>query len=377
VQAAQGIAQAAQSAGSAASPFGVSLQLKFVHQEEQKTVTYEYNRMDAVQRTYAPQGYFGLLLQGIDQSKHFLEVNGTDPFFSKFSVVLSPPHDFATIGLQSVHVALDYGDPGTDGAKHGEFVFDTNNSAQTTWDVFEGQVHQTDFAYTSTYNFDPESGWVGASDSYTLPTATTENRQLTLDPHDTLGFLAVNIMPGRIDPNLVDRVEASLTYADDRGWSTSADFVVRTGANAQVWKLRLSDKAQRTFNYTTNCVLKDGTAFPAGPFTSTASAIFVNDAFGGGGIDVMIQPAFDPAYAKSAFIELNYADAADAYRFSTTQFLQAVAGSAQPTRIHIPVIDAAQRQFDYTITIITADDQQLHGATVTTAEPLIVVGNTP
>jgi hypothetical protein len=374
-QAAQGIAQAAQSAGSAASPFGVSLQLKFVHQEEQKVVTYEYNRMDAVQRTYAPQGYFGLLLQGIDKSKHFLEVDGTDPFFSKFSVVLTPPRDFATIGLQSVHVALDYG-LDTDDPKHGEFVFDTSNNAQTTWDVFEGQVHQTDFTYTSTYNFDPESGWVGASDSYTLPTATTENRQLMLDPHDTLGFMAVNIMPGRIDLNSVDRVEVSMTYADDSGWSTSADFVVRAGANAQVWKLRLSDKTQRTYNYTTKCVLKDGTAFPAGPYTSTASAIFVNDAFGGG-IDVMIQPAFDAAHAKSAFVELNYADDADSYRYSSTQFLQAPTGSPQPTHIHIPVIDATQRQFDYTITIVTADDQQLHGATVTTAEPLIVVGNTP
>jgi hypothetical protein len=375
-QAAQALAGAVNSAGSAASPFGVTLQLKIVHQDEQKVVTYEYNRMDAVQRTYGPQGYFGLMLGSIDKSKHFLQVDGTDPFFHKFSVVLTPMHDFASIGLQTVHVALDYGDPGTGGAKHGEFVFNAANSAQTTWDVFEGQVQRTDYSYTCTYTFDPESGWVGASDSYTLPRVKTENRQLTLDPHETLGFMAVSIQPGRIDANSVDRVEVSLNYHDDKGWSTAADFTVRPGGAAQVWKLRLSDKTQRTYSYTTRCVLKDGTVFSAPAQTSSASAIFINDAFDGG-IDVLIQPAFDAAHAKSALVELNYADITGPYRFSATEFLQAVVGSVEPTRLHIPVIDASQRIFDYRITLITPDNGQLHGATVATAEPLIVVGNTP
>jgi hypothetical protein len=366
---------AVKAAAQSAQPFGLALRLKMVHQDEQKTVTYDYNRMDAVQRNYAPQGYFGLLLNSIDQSKHFLQVDGSDPFFQKFSVVLTPPHDFAGVGLQSVHVALDYGDPAAAGAKHGEFVFDATHATQTTWDLFEGAVHDTNFTYTVTYAFDPGSGWDGAQDSYSLPTATTANRQLVLDPHDTLGFLAVNVQPGHIDPNLVDRVEITLNYADTNGWSTSGFFVVRSGAQPQAWKVRLTDKTQRDFSYTTHCVLKDGTTYDAVPVTSTASAVFVNDAFAGG-IDVMIQPAFDPSKTKTVLIELAYIDTVANYKFAKTQVIQAASG-ANAVNIHIPVINAENLSYTYTVIIITSDNRQLRGQPVTTADPLIIVGDAP
>ena len=92
--AASALAGTAAAASSAASPFGVSLRLKYVSQDELKTVSIEYNRMDAVQRVYAPQGYFGLMLNKIDKSKHFLKVDGTDPFFKNFAVTVNPPKDF-------------------------------------------------------------------------------------------------------------------------------------------------------------------------------------------------------------------------------------------------------------------------------------------
>ena len=370
-----GVGKVVKDAKSAASPFGLSLKLKIVHQDEQKTVTFEYNRMDAVQRTYGPQGYFGLLLPSIDQSKHFLQVNGSDPFFQKFSVVLTPPRDFAGVGLQTVHIALDYGDPTAAGAKHGEFVFDATHADQTTWDLFEGQIQTTDFTYTLTYAFDPEAGWDAPTNIYSLPAVTTSNRQITLDPHSNLGFLVVNVQLGRIDANTVDRVEVTLTYADTNGWSTTGFFVVRSDSKAQPWKLRLSDKDQRTYSYTTHCVLKTGASFDAGPYTGEASAIFINDAFDGG-IDVMLQPAFDPTKTKSAVIELNYHDDTANYRFSKTQFLTAASGSNAVT-VHIPTLSADKLDFDYKITIITSDNRQLHGVTVTTTEPLIIVGDAP
>ena len=151
--------------------------------------------MSAVQRTYAPQGYFGLMLQGIDQSKHFLKVDGTDPFFNKMAVTINPPRDFSGIGLSSAHVALDYG-AGSANPKHGEFVFDATHQTQQVWDVYEGLIQQTSFTYTADYSFDPESGWQGEQLEYTLPAVTTENRLLTLDPYDFLGFLALSIAPG-------------------------------------------------------------------------------------------------------------------------------------------------------------------------------------
>ena len=371
--AAKSIAGAAGSASGAASPFGLSVQLKVVHQDELKTVTFEYNRMDAVQRTYAPQGYFALMLDKIDKSKHFLQVDGTDVFFNKFSVNIAPPHDFNGIGLQTAHAALDYGDPAAGDTKHGEFDFDATHAATTSWDVFQGQIKTTDYTYTVDYSFDPQAGWVGASDRYQLPPITTANRQLTLDPYATIGFLSVAIAPGHIDPVMVDRMDVAIQYSDGT-WQTADSFTVRFDTKPQTWKVRLADKTKRAYTYSTICVLKDGTTFPSSAVTSIASAVVVNDAFSGG-IDVLIQPAFDPAKTKAALIEVDYTDAPANYRFQNTQFLQQ--NNMQPTRMHIPILNAAQRTFNYRITTIGIAGVQHKGDLVATTDPVVLVGDLP
>ena len=345
-----------------------------MQQDEQKTVTYEYNRMDAVQRSFGPQGYFGLMLAGIDKSKHFLQVDGTDPFFTKFSVAITPPHDFACIGLQTAHVAIDYGDPSSADTKHGEFDFVAGQTAPTSWDVFEGEVRSTEYTYTADYSFDPQSGWVGAQDRYQLPAVTTENRQLTLDPFSILGFLTITLSPGKIDPNIVDRVEVALQYKDSTGWTTSASYTMHASDQPQAWKLRLSDTTQRTYSYTTKCVLKDGTTFNEGPFTSTASAVIVNDAFKGG-IDVVVQPALDATKTKTALLELDYQDADAGYNFQTTLLLQPTSMQAQ--RVHIPVLDRTKNTFSYRIVTVGVNGQQNRGNMVSAQDPVVLVGDTP
>jgi len=51
-------------------PALVSFKLKFIRKEERKTVELVYNRTEAVQRTYAPQGFIGL--QGRAQADEFI-----------------------------------------------------------------------------------------------------------------------------------------------------------------------------------------------------------------------------------------------------------------------------------------------------------------
>jgi len=366
-------AGAVANAASAASPFGVALRLRFVHQDEQKTVTYEYNRMDAVQRTYAPQGYFGLLLDKVDKSKHFLEVDGTDPFFNRFSVKIEPPHDFAGIGLQSAHVAIDYGDDSGPHTKHGEFVFDSPQTGPQTWEVFQGFVQSTTYRYAVDYTFDPSSGWVGEKSRYTLPAVITENRQLTLDPRDVLGFLNVSVACGLVDADLVDRIDVALHYRSKSGWSNDAVVTLRPGGQPQSWKLRLSDKTDNTYTYTTRCTLKDGRVFNAGPFTSNTSAIVVNDPFSGA-INITVQPAIDPAKTKLAIVEISYRDPSCDYDFETT--LQ-VPPQSQPRQVHIPIIDRTKNAYQYRITTISIANQRSQGAYLVAQDPLVFVGDTP
>jgi hypothetical protein len=375
-------ANAASAASSAASQFGLSFKLKYVSQDEQKTVTYEYNRMDAIQRTYAPQGYFALLLNKLDRSKHFLEVDGTDKFFNKFSVAIAPPHDFAGIGLQTAHVAIDYGDPNAGQPKHGEFVFDAAHTVPTSWDVFQGQIQTTQFTYAADYAFDPEAGWTGEQDRVQLPPVQTENRQLSLDPYASLGFLSITLTPGRIDPVVVDRVEVALQYArmdktdPDKTvlWQASNAVIVRGDSQPQTWKLRLSDPTQTAYTYSARTILKDGTEFSQPPVTTTARAIIVHDAFAGG-IDVLVQPAFNASKTKAALIELDYQDAQSQYHYQNTLYLQAT--SAQPTRVHIPLLDRSQNAFSYRVSLVGVDDQQKTGTMVSTTNPVLLVGDSP
>jgi hypothetical protein len=358
----------AAAASSAASPFGVSLRLKYVSQDELKTVEIEFNEMSAVQRTYAPQGYFGLLLAGIDQSKHFLKVDGTDPFFNQFAVTINPPRDFTGIGLSSAHVALDYG-AATANPKHGEYVFDAMHQTQQTWAVFQGLIQQTSFTYTADYSFDPESGWQGEQLEYTLPAVTTENRLLTLDPYDFLGFLALSISPGRIDPIAVDRIEVAVQYTAASGWQASQTFIVRSGSPAQVWKLRLADKNARTYTFTSNCYLADGTLIAGQSTTSTAGAIVASDPFSGA-LQLTFQPAYDPAATKLAIVEFQYQDTPNGYTVQKTFDVS----PNQPYALRVPLIDRTQNSFQYRVTLLSTTNQQTQGAYITATDPLVVVG---
>src|SRR5215472_9570675 len=186
---------------------------------------------------------------------------------------------------------MDYGDPSSPaGVKHGEISFSPTNPPQTaqTWNVFEGLIQQTQFTYTADYKFDPESGWVGEQTAYTLPPVITEDRDLNLDPYDFLGFLQVSVSADRIDPNLVDRIEVPLQYQAASEWQTSNTIIVRPGSTPQFWKVRLADKNARTYQYSTNCYLKDGTLISTPTVSSTASAIIVSDPFNGGAIDLTL-----------------------------------------------------------------------------------------
>ncbi|HEY6326657.1 MAG TPA: hypothetical protein VIW73_09135 [Candidatus Cybelea sp.] len=370
------IAKAAGTAAAAsqsASPFAVALRLKYVQQDELKTVEIEFNEMSAVQRVYSPQGFFGLMLQGIDQSKHFLKVSGTDPFFNQFSVTINPPRDFTGIGLASAHVALDYGDPATtQNPKHGEFVFDAAHQTQQLWDVFQGLISSTSYTYTPDYAFDPESGWVGERLEYTLPPVSTENRLLTLDPYDFLGFLTLTLMPGRIDPNVVDRVEVPLQYTAKSGWQTAQTFIVRPGSPAQTWKLRLADKDDNRYTYSTNTFLKDGTLISTPSTTSTANAIIVSDPFAGA-IDLTFQPAFDSNAVKIAIVEFSYQDPANNYSFVKTFQLS----PALPVQLHVPIIDRTKNQYQYRVSLVSSNNQQTQGSYITASDPLVLVGTSP
>src|SRR5579883_725267 len=222
-------AGAAAAGGSSASPFGASFRLRYVSEEEKKTVRVEYHRSDAVQRTYAPQGFFGVLIPQDHREKYILEVDLDDPFFRQFTVNVGPAEgfDFGRIGLDSIHVAINYGDPNdAQNFKHGEFIFDTNNRAPQQWAVYRLDAYDRTYSYLVDYHFSPQAGWDAADDSYSLPAVTTEDEDLYLNPYEFLSFLEVKLVPGRIDWTVVDSIELFFSRdADASGWAPTKAFL--------------------------------------------------------------------------------------------------------------------------------------------------------
>ena len=142
------------------TPVVASLKLKFVRQEERKTLTLKYNRSEAVRRTYAPQGFIGLLPDDLgDKSKLFKEIDLDDPFFREFVVEAKVPIDFEPIGLSSAQVAIDYGDPAApQDHKHGDFIFNAGDTGPRMFRVFMNSTRDLSYAARLQYHFNPQSG---------------------------------------------------------------------------------------------------------------------------------------------------------------------------------------------------------------------------
>jgi hypothetical protein len=296
-------------------PALVSFKLKFVHKEERKTLTLRYNRTEAVQRSYAPQGFIGLMLGEIDDlSKHFVEVDLDDPFFREFEVVVDAPVDYARIGLNSVQVALDYGsvnDPAT--LKHADLIFDAATASRASFKAFLSRNRDLGYRASAQFHFDSEqgSGWMGEKLTHEVATFETMDRTLMVNPHAHLGFIEVQVLPNRIDAAMVDRVEVALRFEDPSGWVAEKTLIVRPEGEAQAWKVRTSSPDARTWSYVLTHHLKGGAApIDDPPVFSTANALPVDDPFPDA-LEIDLVPMWDPELVRKVLVDVTYVDPAN------------------------------------------------------------------
>lgn len=355
-----------------ASPGELALKLKFVHQEEQKTVTLLYNRAEAVQRTYAPQGFIGMLANDLeDKSKHIVEVDLDDPFFRVFNVTLDAPIDFQRLGLSAAQVGIDYGDPADPtNHRHGDFVFDAQHTAEQKFEVFMNQGFDTGYRFGVQYHFDPGSDWQARRFSYDLPAQLTEDRTLLVNPFDQIGFLEVRVFPGQIDRGVVESIDVHLTYAPDAGPPLEKMLIVTPNSPAQFWRVRLDDPNLRAYSFRLVHHLKDGSTRETGPVTSEATLLPVNDPFEKA-LELDFVPLYNPATTALVFVNVEYADPANNY--FREERLTLSGPSRDPVHLRISLIDPAQRTFRFRLTFVGTDNQMQRGAFVETTDTLIGV----
>jgi hypothetical protein len=349
----------------------VSFKLKYIHQVEDKTLTFKYNRAEAVQRTYAPQGFFGLLVSDLSKKGHFFEIDGDDPFFREFKVSVESPFDKQRIGLASAHLQLDYGR--NDGAaKHKDFILDSRTAEKQVWTI-KMIPDLTQYKYQVQYHFNPDTGWDGEKLSYEFPLTTTEDRTLMVHPFDRLGFLELEISATLIDWSVVSHVEIRLHYEDAAGWTKKQSFFF-TEANktAQFWKLRLSKPENRAYRYEIDYHLKDGkirtTAFPSTEATKLAipHPFYI--------MDVEFQPLFAPRSVQTVFIDVEYEDVEQDYRIQKRLKLDGSKTDSVNLRLHL--VDSAKRLFKYRCQFIGSNNSVTRKPAVKTNETLLFIGLT-
>jgi hypothetical protein len=105
------------------------------------------------------------------------------------------------------------------------------------------------------------------------------DRTLLVNPFNELGFLEIRIVPGELDPDMVDSTDVVLRYEHAGSWARDKVVTVRPGGAEQLWKLRLSDPARRSFSYRFVHRLKDGTTSESRPVETDIPSVTVNDPY--------------------------------------------------------------------------------------------------
>jgi hypothetical protein len=356
---------------SAGSPALVSFKLRFVHQEERKTIKLVYDRSEATQRTYAPQGFFGLLVADLTKENHFVEVDLDDPFFRVFAVQIDAPINFESIGLTSAQLSLDYGDPSDPATlKHGDFVFDATNKDPRMFEVFMNEALDTSYHYGVQYHFDPLSGWEGGKFSYEPPPEQTEDRTLLLNPYEHLGFLEVQVQATQVDWGVVDSIDVNLTHRGPDGAVQEETLIMTASSEAQTWKLRLDDPSARSYSYQFVHHLKDGTTRQTDPVDSRSSLVPVDDPFPDA-LEIEFFPLFDSQKVRMVFIDVEYHDEANGYH--REERLQMAGNATELSKLTIAQMDPALKSYRYRLTVVGTDNSMRRGEFVDTIETWIPV----
>ncbi len=103
-----GGASGSGSGASGIAPFQIAFSLKFYHQEELKTRTFEYSMQAAVAREVAPQGLFSTVASGLNLDRAIVEVRMDDDFFDRIIARVSMGEDLDAAQISSVAVNLEY-----------------------------------------------------------------------------------------------------------------------------------------------------------------------------------------------------------------------------------------------------------------------------
>ncbi|MFD9541896.1 hypothetical protein [Streptomyces sp. NPDC060022] len=352
------------------NPTLLSFKLRYGLQIEDKEVLFSYDRAEAVQRTYAPQGFLSTLAADLNGPPHVIDVDLRDEFFTTLTVKLLGAVDFAGLGLTSIAVTIHYGRPEDDGGVQTfDRLVDASSPLPEPITFFVNSSMDTSYTYRVEYHFAAESGWQGQSITY-VREGTSEHHTLDIDPHQFLGFLRVEVAPHDVDSDVVKETRVELTRQEPDGSVLSDTRTVRPADSATQWKVRTADPKDITYTYQLVHTLTGGTVVTCDPVSTGATQLAVNDPYPGQ-LDIDLVPAWSTVDMRAVFVDLQYTDADHDYHREKRIELDGALTATHRTCIALP--DPEKREFSYRFTFVRSDGSTSQTGFVSTTDALLAV----
>jgi hypothetical protein len=348
----------ASTAGSGAI---LTFAMKAIKQVERKTLVFEYHRRQAVTRQYAPQSLIGMMLDDLTGPGHFLEVDLDDPFFRSLDVEVSLTTAFEPIGLQSVAVALDYGDADhPQKHRHADLVFDATRTQPQHWIVPIATDYDLGYRPRIEYHFDPQSGWDAEHNEVIVEPGRIEDRTLQLDPTQHVGFLQVELRPERLDPLEVSSVEVVLTHTAGSGWTSTRRFEVRPDSAPLTWRVRTEHLDQIPYTVQSTYHLVDGGTIQLDPVDAAATTVVIGSPFTDH-LDRRIDFSVPAGRFTSVVLDVSYDDGSH----RVARRLELDGAGLAPARVQLGIVDPTHRETTTQVALLGTGGEVVRGAPFT------------
>ena len=343
-------------AGRSGGRVEVGFQLQYKHQEELGTFDVDFSVQAPEVRTHAPNGFFSALLTDVDRASHIREIDLNDPFFRQIDVAVSSTGDFADYDIQTAVVELQHGGTIDAPVVDSSIVF---TPAQTNGGTFVAFPDAGDYGvrHRITYDFGDSPDIAGQDSTKQVVTAwlTSTERALVVHPSDDSTVRTVYVSPGVVDWDVIDKIEAILTYSDPaNSFTTSKTFLVSSFSPRLPWRIRLTDRTLTSYTVQYRWHLKDGQkVIDSTPAPSDADEIYVPDAFAER-MSVMVNAPVDATKVSRVDVQLDYVDKDNA--FQATKLVSIPGPAFVPVSVSIPLMNPDVRTYTYTATIIKVSD---------------------
>lgn len=343
--------------GTNPSPFQVAFSLKYFDVVEDKERIFEYAMQSAVAREAAPQGLFSTIVQGLDLSQAIKEVSLDDEFFNRLAATVSMGGDLNAAGINVVAVNLEY--PGVRGANEDAtnvdgFIFKPDQLQPHTFTNWLNDKKDRRYRYYMDIHFKPDSPFVGKDVHVTTDWEVTRDRQLTLDPLDKIGLLDVEVSLGKVDPAQISQVQAELWYQDAaNNFETRKTIALKPGDAGARWRVRLSDRNQKTYRFRLLYFLSDGLRYQSEWKTTDDPALIINDPFQSS-VKARLVPLLDPNNLVEADVNVTYEEADTGYH-RTVQKIFASGAPLASQDVTIPTLAKLPASLTYDVTVVRGD----------------------